>query len=395
MAEKAINLAELIFTGVVFSKDFIEGLNGVLKASVALESLSFRSCVFPGDKGFDKLATVISLNQTIESLEFSDCGLTNRLSSSIKKIINGHAKRRDENLWLGDREEKIPEAEVRGLLCLALPQNSFSDQFVSDLLPILNYDQYLRALDLSGNCVKVNGVIDLMGWIHSARNVLNLDLRGNPGYSEAVHKQLMRELVRNIRRSKRDKAELRKMVRKGFVSKELVAICECAEVEDHKQSSSQKKLHKKKTKKREHRNGHLRKTATEEIKIMKETPAEKPTHTTQTKKGIKIALAEDYKSISCTDDIVPRAGSSSLTPVEMPCRMCMKYFKELMQSESRSIALIMENRALKRQMGGQSQLLTLSGIQPMAQPEVSTNMAATGQPETLSLIGHNSSTVRQ
>jgi len=64
-----------------------------------------------------------------------------------------------------------------------------------------------------------------------------------------------------------------------------------------------------------------------------------------------------------------------------------------MQAESRSIALIMENKALKRQISGHSQLLTLSGIQPMAQPEVSTNMAATGQPETLSLIGQNNSTV--
>ena len=77
----------------------------------------------------------------------------------------------------------------------------------------------------------------------------------------------------------------------------------------------------------------------------------------------------------------------------MACKMCMKYFKELMQAESRSIALIMENKALKRQISGHSQLLTLSGIQPMAQPEVSTNMAATGQPETLSLIGQNNSTV--
>lgn len=314
MAEKAINLTELLFAGIVFSRELIEGLNSVLKASTALELLSFRSCVFPGDKGFDKLATVISLSLTIESLEFSDCGLTNRVSSSIKKIINGHAKRRDESLWLCDQEEKTAEADLKGLLSLTLAQNNFSDQLVSDLLPVLNYDQYLRAVDLSCNSVRANGVVNLVGWIRSARNVLNLDLRGNPGYSQPVHKQLMRELIRNIRRSKRDKAELRKMVRKGFVSKELVAICEGAEVDDYKQSSSQKKLHKKKTKKREHRNGHLRKTATEEIKIMKEAPGEKPTHTTQTKNGIKIALAEDYKSISCTDDIVPRTGSSLPLP---------------------------------------------------------------------------------
>ena len=67
----------------------------------------------------------------------------------------------------------------------------------------------------------------------------------------------------------------------------------------------------------------------------------------------------------------------------------MKYFKELMQSESRSISLIMENRALKRQLRGQSQLLALSGIHPISQPEQNQNIQNIPQVENLSLIAQN------
>jgi len=295
----------MVFAGITFSKELIEGLNGILKTSTGLEVLRFSSCVFPGDKRFDRLATVLSLNQTLETLDFSDCGLTNRLTSSIRKIISGHAKRRDENIWLRDEQDRTSETSVKGLLQLVLAKNSFNDQFVSDVLPVLNYDQYLRAIDLSGNCIKVNGIINLIGWLCTARNVVNLDLRENPGYTDAIHKRLMRELVRNIKRSKKNKVELRKMIRKEFITKELLASCEGNEIEEHKQSSSQKKLHKKKIKKREHRNVPLRKTVTEEVKIVKEV--EKPIHE-EVKAQNKIALAEDYKSISCTDDIVPRTG---------------------------------------------------------------------------------------
>jgi hypothetical protein len=282
----------------MFSKELIEGVNGILKSSSGVEALRFCSCVFPGDKGFDKLATVLSLSQTLETLEFSDCGLTNRLTSSIKKIISGHAKRRDENLWLRDEQDRASETNIKGLLKLVLAKNSLTDQFVSDVLPVLNYDQYLRALDLSDNCIKVNGIINLLGWLHTARNVVNLDLRENPGYTDAIHKQLMRELIRNIKRTKKDKVELRKMIRKGFISKELLANCEGNGIEEHKQSSSQKKFHKRKAKKR---NIPLRKTVTEEVKIVKE-----PVVHEEAKAQVKMGLAEDYKSISCTDDIATR-----------------------------------------------------------------------------------------
>jgi len=84
--------------------------------------------------------------------------------------------------------------------------------------------------------------------------------------------------------------------------------------------------------------------------------------------------------------------------LELPCKMCGKYFKEMMKAESRCISLIMENKSLKRQLRNQApaapQLSVLSGIHPMVPPEPSANTQILPNPESISLIAQgNTSTV--
>ena len=249
---------------------------------------------------------ILSVNEKIEVLEFSNCGLNNKSSSSIKRIINNHAKRRDENFWLNDHLGKTSKIISKGIVKLVLSKNLFSDQFVTELLPILRYDQYLITLDLSDNSIKSNGIFNLIDWVESARNVLNLNLKGNPGYTDVIHKRLIKGLRRNIKRVKVDKNKLKKMIKKKLITKELLAQCDNNDIEEYKTQTLQKKMHKKKIKKKELKNGNLKKVETEEIK-----PA--PAKTTPiceklAKTKADIVIPEDYKSISCTYDKQPRPG---------------------------------------------------------------------------------------
>ena len=96
------------------------------------------------------MANGLSVQQTIETLEMSNCGLTNNSSGMIKKIINGHATRRNESVWICGLRGETPQDDLHkaGLRELVLANNKLSDQFVYDILPILSFDQYLRVRNL-------------------------------------------------------------------------------------------------------------------------------------------------------------------------------------------------------------------------------------------------------
>ena len=177
---------------------------------------------------------ILSVNEKIEVLEFSNCGLNNKSSSSIKRIINNHAKRRDENFWLNDHLGKTSKIISKGLVKLVLSKNLFSDQFVMELLPILKYDQYLISFDLSDNSIKSNGIFNLIDWAESARNVLNLNLKGNPGYTDAIHKRLIKGLRRNIKRVKADKNKGKKKIKNKNIKKKILEQWDNNEIEENK-----------------------------------------------------------------------------------------------------------------------------------------------------------------
>ncbi len=145
-------------TGLKFAKTVLDPLAEGLRENHSLSELRVVSCSFAEDDGsfcrtmkllgLDSLASALSVHDTVETVEFSHCGLSDANSLSIKKIVNGQAARRNEAQWMSGLrgDEKPVFHEKQGLISLVLAGNKFGDQFLSDLLPVLSFDRYIRVI---------------------------------------------------------------------------------------------------------------------------------------------------------------------------------------------------------------------------------------------------------
>ena len=168
---------------------------------------------------------------------------------------------------------------------------------------------------------------DVVAWlVNTSRGVVNLDLRGNPGYNESYHKEIVCGLLRNIKELKSDSRAFKSAIQRGWISKELT---------NYKVVS---------------------KTVVKpEVKIKEKTEYKKPIQVTKRVKQVitlkKSASSpklneedkvECIRSISCYGDFGSKKNED--------CKKCTKYFKELMESESRCISLAMEAKQLRNQL---------------------------------------------
>ena len=74
----------------------------------------------------------------------------------------------------------------------------------SELSRVLTYDIYLKSIDLRNNLIKEKGVKELVGVAKSNKTILNLDLRGNTGFTSLNHRKVAIKLLNNIRRAQSD-----------------------------------------------------------------------------------------------------------------------------------------------------------------------------------------------
>jgi hypothetical protein len=82
----------------------------------------------------------------LEVLEISNIELSGACIEVIKKVINAHATRRNEALWITDLRSSSPShfREKEGLLELVLRNDSVDDEGIANLLSVLSFDQYLK-----------------------------------------------------------------------------------------------------------------------------------------------------------------------------------------------------------------------------------------------------------
>ncbi len=278
---------------------------------------------------------------------------------------------------------------------------------------------------MSDNGLKGAGVESILDWMDSCSNIVGLDLSGNPGYTDLHHKRLLQSLIKNIKKLRGDRHTMKRMLRKKWIAPELLAspsfdLREEAKLPDPRPVV--KKTPRKKPRRPAHNNKRSAGSKDRHPKEPEAPATERPPQSQfqfQTKvaelpqkqldflskrrnthEQSPIVLAsEDCRSVSysgeidCADDGI---RVSNLAHLEVPCKVCGKYFKELMQSESRCLALSMENKVLKRQLRVQqmlpAQISALSGIHPMAAADPTTTLQ---QHESISLINqaNNTSTV--
>ena len=193
-------------------------------------------------------------------------------------------------MWINGFRGHMLKLNNQGLIRLCLSKNKLTSGFVFNILPILNYDQYLKELDVSHNNIEQKGVSYLLDWIESSKHVINLEVKGNPGYNLIVRKKIRNILMRNIKNITKEKKSIKKnkmfMTCTGRFKKEL----------------SKKKLHKKKIrniKKKISKNPNTPKVLVidPKIKTIKSTKLIPENTITEAPLQHKHLLNEDYKSI--------------------------------------------------------------------------------------------------
>ncbi len=197
-------------------------------------------------------------------------------------------------------------------------------------------------------------------------------MRGNPGYRLPQHKKTVRALLANIRQLKEDRGAFKLFLRRRLISQDLLS----AEIPPESPPPAQATATIPKAERRveppipepkmvqqqqqqhaipnRHRAGTVRKPHL--------IPKPQASARGYKQQAAKVDLPMDCRSISFSSDLAndgtfPHHGS--IIAPDTRCGMCTKYFKELMQSESRCLALTMENRVLKRQAQ-----VSLSAIHP-------------------------------
>ncbi len=110
-------------------------------------------------------------------------------------------------VWLAGLRGEAPKGQKHkeGLQSLILRYNSFKDYTASGINRVLTYDVYVKSVDLRNNIIKEKGVKELVGLAKTNKTILNLDLRGNPGFSSLYHRKLAIKLLNNIRKAQQTK----------------------------------------------------------------------------------------------------------------------------------------------------------------------------------------------
>lgn len=80
---------------------------------------------------------------------------------------------------------------------LVLSHNRLTVKTVRYINRLIKSDSYLRALDLRGNDLCLEGVEELYDALKDNDSIFNLDLRQNPGLSQKLHRLLALKMLQN------------------------------------------------------------------------------------------------------------------------------------------------------------------------------------------------------
>ena len=129
-------------------------------------------------------------------------------------------------MWsLGLRGSQTPRLEDGGLREVRLCFNRFGAEFSKTLIKFLQYDRYVRVLDVSHN-----ELIDFAGIVGALRNnesLVTFDARFNPGYSAKAHRAIALRLLRNID----SLSAVRIPIQRSWIRKDVLEIRDVGQIE--------------------------------------------------------------------------------------------------------------------------------------------------------------------
>ena len=236
------NLRLLHLVGIKISQEGWDALGDGLKNNKSLYKLSINRCSLKPEN-LQALVPGLGRHEFIETIDLSANGIEDECGALIVSIIKKQAERRDNDIWIKTLRKKamkrntgmkVPrrKSKIReriqefnpfhgfGLTKIELRKNFLGTFFMRQLVQCLNYDEYMRYIDLRENKVTVKATADLISSLGLNKNIVNFDLRENPCYNESFRTKLAIRLVKNIEAMKKR----REILKKKWINLELLKI---------------------------------------------------------------------------------------------------------------------------------------------------------------------------
>jgi len=160
LSHSVCRISKLELVGVKLDEAACLALSKGLEHAGSLHFVSFKDSKM-GDSSFAALSHGISKSKSIQELDISNCCLSDAGGSSICSMLRAHTKHRNNLKW-GDtlrntEDEESPLIELEGLLTLNASYNQLGNRFGEGLSMELAADEWIGAINLSGNQIDTGG----------------------------------------------------------------------------------------------------------------------------------------------------------------------------------------------------------------------------------------------
>ena len=138
----------------------------------------------------------MGMNESIRTLDLSDNGFGNPMSSLIIKLLQQQTECKDNKIWsAGLRGEYPQNIDQIGLKSIILRKNSLTDVFLRGLGSWMQYDEYMRHIDIRDNKFEEAGLKGLFESVRGNKSLVSIEIRGNPGFKPKLHQLFALELL--------------------------------------------------------------------------------------------------------------------------------------------------------------------------------------------------------
>ena len=198
ISEKIKNLT---ITNFEFDRNFALNLSTGIINNKSIEKLSINNCKITIDN-YEILLKGLLNHEKIQYLNLSNnIDFDDKYGDIIGRIISRQTYRRDLAIWLcGLRNEKpLTNDYTLGLISINLNGNKLSNLSAESITTSLASDQYIRSIILTNNSFERDSCKKFIYMLRRNLTLLNVDLRGNPGYDENIKYRLVLKMSKNIR----------------------------------------------------------------------------------------------------------------------------------------------------------------------------------------------------
>ena len=173
--------------------------NGIIKNN-SIQKLNINNCKIAVEE-YEIILKGLLNHEKIEYLNLSNNNFVDKYGNIIGRIISRQTYRRDQAIWLFGLRDERPSSNnyTLGLISINLNGNKLSSLSAEYITTSLSLDQYIRSITLANNCFDAKSCKKFIYMLRRNLTLVNIDLRGNPGYDENINYRLVLKMSKNIK----------------------------------------------------------------------------------------------------------------------------------------------------------------------------------------------------